>query len=501
MMYVVAAVTVCGPVRVGAQSRVVEATTAPFSAGVYRTGERLTYNVSYSQFNTAAYVELFVAGMGTDNGRTGVELRAKVETAGVVGAAIYSVNNEYISIVDPATGLPFRSQLLTREAGGVVLPGELPPPVTVFSNRPNTFDLLSAIYRLRALPPAEGAAYRLSVANGEEQFDVEVRAGNRELVRTSVGSFNCVVMSVRAPGNKRVDDLRLRVYLSDDAQRLPVRVAARINSGEIRADLASVAVESEAPAAVPPAGTPAVPPRPTPVPTIAARPNTGNASADLPFAVGEQLNYQVYLGNGQQPLAMLAYQVRPRANYFGRNGLLITAAAQTTALGNRLFVINDQISSYVNPVTLLPFRTEVRLQEGRRRVATTLTIEQDRGIAISEKGQRIEIPVGTHDLVSVLYAMRSFDLRPGKRNAVSLLINGRPRTLSVEFSGSETISLGAQQIPAVRLALTTDDPESNRFNLRLWVGTDSRRLPLRITATTPLGALRADLAVLPATVQ
>lgn len=405
-----------------AQTRVA-VTTAPFSATVYRVGERLTYNVSYSQFTTAAHVELFVAGMNTGNGRTGVELRAQVETSGVVAAAIYSINNEYISIVDPATGLPFRSQLIIREAGSVALPGEPPPPLTVFSNRPNTFDLLSAIYRLRALPPpTEGAAYRLSVANGEEQFNAEVRAEGKEVVRTSVGSFNCTVLSVRAPDNRQADDLRLRVYISDDAQRLPVRVTARINSGLIRADLASISLESEPSPAEAPA-----PPRPTPTPPVAAQPGVGNASpaltGDLPFAVGEQLNYQVYLGGGQQPLATLAYQVRPRARYFGRDGLLITATAQTNELGNRLFVINDQISSYVNPATLLPFRTEVRLQEGRRRVNTTLTVEQDRGTAVSDKGQRIEIPVGTHDLVSVLYAMRSFDLRPRKRNAVSLLIS------------------------------------------------------------------------------
>ncbi|MEJ7616334.1 MAG: DUF3108 domain-containing protein [Pyrinomonadaceae bacterium] len=354
------------------------------------------------------------------------------------------------------------------------------------------------MYRLRALPVANGGTYRISVSTGEEQFDAVVRAEGRELVNTSVGSFNAIILSVRVPGNRRANDLRLRVFLSDDAQRLPVRLTARLNSGEISADLASVAIENQAPpASVTPPAT-----RQNPIPPIAAQPNPGNASAealsaDLPFTVGEQLNYQVYLGGGQQHLATMSYLIRPRTTYFNRDGLLLTATAQTNELGNRLFVINDQINSYVNPVTLLPFRTEVRLQEGRRRVTNTLTVEQDRGIALTDKGQRIEIPVGTHDLVSVLYAMRSFDLRPRKRNAVSLLVNGRPRALSVDFVGRETITLGAQEIPAIQLALTTDDPENNRFGVRLWVGADARRLPLRITATTPLGPLRADLVVLP----
>ena len=36
----------------------------PFSRAPYQVGERLTYNVSFSNFRTAAHVELFNAGAG-----------------------------------------------------------------------------------------------------------------------------------------------------------------------------------------------------------------------------------------------------------------------------------------------------------------------------------------------------------------------------------------------------------------------------------------------------
>ena len=83
----------------------------------YRVGERLTYNVSFAHFTSAAHVELLVARRGTFFGREGFELRAHVETLGEVGAALYALNNEYISYVDPASGLPFRTEQMTREHG------------------------------------------------------------------------------------------------------------------------------------------------------------------------------------------------------------------------------------------------------------------------------------------------------------------------------------------------------------------------------------------------
>jgi hypothetical protein len=61
--------------------------------------------------------------------------------------------------------------------------------------------------------------------------------------------------------------------------------------------------------------------------------------------------------------------------------------------------------------------------------------------------------------------------------------------------------LGSQTIPAIQVSLTTDDAESDKYQLRAWISDDERRLPLRLTAVTQLGPLRADLAIIPVTRQ
>src|SRR5205807_2767638 len=83
---------------------------SPFNPAPYRVGEHLTYTVSFSNFTTAAHVELLIASRGQLYGREGVELHAHVETLGVVSAALYSLNNNYVTFVDPSTGLPYRAQ-------------------------------------------------------------------------------------------------------------------------------------------------------------------------------------------------------------------------------------------------------------------------------------------------------------------------------------------------------------------------------------------------------
>jgi Protein of unknown function (DUF3108) len=157
------------------------------------------------------------------------------------------------------------------------------------------------------------------------------------------------------------------------------------------------------------------------------------------------------------------------------------------------------VNSYVDPQTLLPFRTELKLAEGRWRATKGYTVDQDRGSVITDSRQRIVIPVGTHDLLSALYAIRTFDLSRLKQNAISLLATDKPRTLLVNSQRRETVELNGQKISAIMLTLTTDDPQTDKMQLRMWVGDDARRLPLRIAAMTPLGIAHADLVIVPTT--
>src|SRR4030095_3609497 len=186
---------------------------------------------------------------------------------------------------------------------------------------------------------------------------------------------------------------------------------------------------------------------------------------------------------------------------FQRDGLLLTVKAQTTGAAARVFTANDQINTYVDPKALLPYRTEMSLVEGKRVKNQQLTINQDHGTATSNGGQKIEIPVGTHDYLSLFYALRTFNLVPPKRNAISILVEDEAKSLFISSLKRETIELANQKIQAIALSLTTDDPQSDKYQLRMWVSDDRRRLPLRITANTEIGPVRADLVILPTTPQ
>src|SRR5947208_5243828 len=272
---------------------------APFNAGAYRVGERLTYNVNYSQFVSAAHVELFVAGRDAFFGREGVQLRAHVETNGVVNVALLSINNDYTTYIFPDSGLPYRSQQVVRQAGRTSQASvdynqpagtdALPARLRVGESA-GTLDLLSAVYRLRAMPLVAGSSYLMSVRNGDDEYQAQIKVSGRELIKTNVGSFNAIATRVTV---KKGEDYDIRAYFSDDQWHVPVLITARYNGADIQVELAASALTapartSQTRGAIEP-GLP--PPVATPTPSgtrSSANPINIQTSAtilDLPFKI------------------------------------------------------------------------------------------------------------------------------------------------------------------------------------------------------------------------
>ena len=483
------------------------AQSVPFSDAPYKIGEHLTYDVSFSNFLSIAHVDLQVVSRCVFASRNCLQLKAHAETTGVVNVALLSINNDYITYIDPTTGLPFHSQETVRDAthtndlsldlnqsaGTDAIPAKQ-------RSFPGTYDFLSAFYRVRALPLSSGSVYTLTVRGETQNYEVEFKVTGTEVVKTNVGSFPSIATQVKVSGNAPFRNAR--VYFSDDERHVPVLMTARISTGELKIELAGSEFIKPTPlATASPTPPVAVVATPTPTPRPQPSPKQSVGPIEWPFTIGEQLNYQVFIGNSNTPLGIATFQVKGRSRYFDHDGLYLTVSAQTTGAAARLFVANDKIDSYVDPKSLLPYRTVMNLVEGKRRLNQTLTVNQDYGTATTDHGQRIEIPIGTHDYVSVFYVARTFNLAPPKRNAISVLVENKPKTLFISSLRRETIELGQQKLPAIALSLTTDDPQPDKFQFRVWISNDNRRLPLRLTCQTELGALRADLAIVPSTPQ
>jgi hypothetical protein len=466
----------------------------------FQVGEKITYNVGFANFTDAGVVELMVVGREKVAERDALRLQARVRTTGVVAASIFPLENEYNSLVSPETGLPFRIQQTLRESNA---PTDVRRDFSenLTTNPNNVFDFISAIYRVRSLNVTNGAQIPIKVWQNEQIYEAELRHAGRKTISTAVGAFSANVVQVRVLNNDKYNQMRLQIYVSDDERRLPVAFTLKHRNGDIRADIASVEIVQTEPVVVPiePVPTPIPTPRlpPTPRPTPAPKPYVPNEplAADLPFALGEKLNFEI--SRNAQKIGSLAMEIKERNQFNGRDAVQLSAVVTESAEPN--FISSGSgVSSFIHPEYLSPFRTDIRAGGNLGKFTRTLSFDQERGNVSDDKAASTEIPVGTHDLLSLAYAIRTFRFDFGDKTAtrdikVAVFLKGTPTIITIRRLGGEPVEFAGKSVKTMSLALSTGDPRIDAFNLRLWLSEDARRLPLRFAFTTPLGEIRARL--------
>ncbi|HZS08270.1 MAG TPA: DUF3108 domain-containing protein [Blastocatellia bacterium] len=482
--------------------------SAPAPDGGLTVGERLTFNISWSNFVTAARMELEVAGRGAFFGQEGYQLRTRVETVGYARSLLADVDNQYNSYVDATTMLPYRLENSTRQ--GRARSDEL---VTLDQAKnaarygdgsetripPGTRDLPAMLYALRYRDLKPGTSHKFTVLFGKTVTEVEATAKPSERVITQAGAFDAIRVDFNSKGSSfDAGKYRVRAWFSNDAQRLPVLVTARPPFGELRAELSSSTISnkpktdiSRNQGATPLLATTGNPPPGAVFEAI----SLGEVPPDnLPFLVGERLNYDISWGNFAS-VGKANFSVRRQGKFGDHRVFEFVTETASTGAARAVMSINDIFTSYADAEKLMPVRTELRLREGSRDKEITADYDWAGNAVKLSNGTGVAVKPKTFDLVSLFYAVRAADLKVGSTYTFDFLdSNHRLKSMTFKVMKQETIGspLGAQEALQLDILRT----ENQQLISQAWVTNDARRLPIYIAVRLRIGELRFQLTSL-----
>lgn len=484
--------TILGFVSAQENSELPAETAQPIS---FRVGEKLTYNITFEKFENAGYAEIFVASQGKLGDKNAVELRSKVRTDDLVSAAFYLIDKTRKTFAAAETGLPLYVKTTNYETG---LPIEetsnyLVEPIL-------NYDLLTLIYRVRNV----GGVGTFTLRENSNVYKISFQNTISETVETAAGNFETSVSTVQSDYLTEKGITNFRINFSIDEARIPALIRFETDKGEFYIELASLQVVEDEITPVP-SLTPTVvqtPVRtPTPIPTPTPFIENQALSTNLAFVLGETLEYQVT--NSDQPIGKFILQASARKLYNNQDSLLLTAMVTETKPGNPLFKANDEINAWVNPETLSPKYIEIQFGGSLSSLNQRVEFSQKNGTATVVNSSIVEIPVGTHSLLSLAYAIRSFNLKPSadpnnpvNDTRVAVFLDGKPYVFTLRPSNAEIINFESKKVPAQLVTIKTGNPAYDRLNMRLWLSTDDKRVPLRFSAGTYQANLTSQSVIL-----
>jgi hypothetical protein len=234
------------------------ATAAP-AAGEplpFGAGERITMRVTYARL-LAGRATMSVEG-GDEGGRLVLRFVQEVRSEGLFAWLFrYRVDNRLAAVWDPATGCSYGIDKKLRQGrfardqrvridpvGGRVEVEDRGAPVTALDAPPCVLDVLSAFYVARARGVRADERLAVPVYDSGRLYDLVFRVIGHEVLDLPPPLGRRVRTSIVEPMVPRGSGLfaqegDLKVWVTDDARRIPVRARTRVAVGSVSADLES----------------------------------------------------------------------------------------------------------------------------------------------------------------------------------------------------------------------------------------------------------------------
>ena len=454
----------------------------------FRIGEKLSYNVAFESFPNVAFFETSVVSRGKFGGRDAVELRGRMKTFDIVSAAFSLIDETRTVYAAPDSGLPL---YISRSINSEAIPKETKQ--SFLTTPTSNFDLLTLIYKVREA----GGNGSFTFDEDGESFVVTFAGGLTEKVKTDSGEFDTVVSTVQSTFFDVRGIKELRVNFTSDEFKIPVLIRFRTVKGQFVCKLSGLTVEDvktvdPTPSPTP---TPAIQPAATPKPKATPEPYIDNQPLlrELAFELGETLEYKVT--SAGQETAKLILQAKERKRIKEIDTLVLTATVSSVSSINRPFALGDSVIARVNPETITPQTSETKFTGQLSPFSQSITFDPRTG-AVTAGAARTDSPMGTHTLLSLIYAMRSFNLKPSKDlNApvndtrVAVFWNDKTYIFVLRPNDIDMITINGEKVPAQMIAVKTGNAQLDALNLKVWLSTEASRVPLRFAA----GAYQADL--------
>jgi hypothetical protein len=221
---------------------------------------------------------------------------------------------------------------------------------------------------------------------------------------------------------------------------------------------------------------------------------TDSPALSRPFKPGERLTYDISWLNMTAGTAVMEVQ-----DGAGPSSATLLTTARSSPVVTKFYRVDNRVESQIDVDRLLPEHMKFHRHEGKRTNDFDYTFHHEAGTVTAVKDGTTEVlPIepSTQDAVSCLYLVRSaLPMTPGATMVMHVHHDKKNYKLEVRVEQVENIKgpWGTLQAARILVVMPFQGIFLNQGNLRVWMTTDERRIPLRMKAKVIIGSITADL--------
>lgn len=213
---------------------------------------------------------------------------------------------------------------------------------------------------------------------------------------------------------------------------------------------------------------------------------------NVAFGVNEKLTFDINYGfinagtATMEVVSVVEYQERPCFQ--------IVTKANSNSFFSSFYNVDDRAETIIDAAGLFSWRFEKNLKEGSYRSDRQYDFDQVNHFTVY-KGDTIEVESYVQDALSMLYYIRTQELKPGASFYVENFVDGRKFTTQVKIIKKEKISVeaGSFDCIVVEPLMSSVGVFKHKGSLKVWLTDDRVKMPVLMKTKVIVGSISAEL--------
>jgi hypothetical protein len=269
------------------------------------------------------------------------------------------------------------------------------------------------------------------------------------------------------------------------------------------------------------AATPPVAPAPAPTPEPAAKKKTlkkeklpkmedaqgfdGRRPLNDPFRIGEKVTLDVTYFNIKA--GEIDLKVNPFVEFNNKKSYAFAIDLRSYSFFSHIYSLDDHALTYVDYESLIPYNLSITIKESKQLAETRTLFDWDKNKATYWKKRYTEdhgeekkevswdIKPFSQNVISALYYLRTFQLKPGKKLAYRVADEGKNIVFTGEVLRKEKLKtkVGTLDTVVVKPTVEVDGAFKPVGDILIWLTDDDRKFVVRIESKIKIGTLVAKL--------
>lgn len=168
----------------------------------------------------------------------------------------------------------------------------------------------------------------------------------------------------------------------------------------------------------------------------------------------------------------------------------IKVTQETKGLFSYFFRIQDMYQSCIDTISLSSVKFEKHIRQGRYKYDQVVFFDQERGIAIYDDGDTVDIVPEAKDIISIIYYIRTLPLESKDRIYLNVHADKHNYTIPVDI---DKVRLDNKECFRVRPHLENIKVFGRKGGLLLYYTNDSDRVPILLKIKMFWGYIQATL--------